>query len=126
MKRKTRTITVNNKRYVWWWGVYYDTTELYLSPEGDKTSVIRVDFTDKCINCQFDIGSQFNIGVIVRKDGTEKTVKIIEPAMSGLLLPYLQEQEMFITRKNIFIDGCDLLGKMGYEVIVIKKCLCWG
>ncbi|MDE6672908.1 MAG: hypothetical protein K2K16_12055 [Ruminococcus sp.] len=119
MKRKTRTITVNGKKYVWWWGVYYDSTELYLSPEDDKTSVIRVDFTDK------NISGQFNMSVIIRKDGTEKTVKIIEPAMSGLLLPYLQEQEMFITRKNIFIDGCDLLRKMGYEVIGIKKGLCW-
>ncbi|MDE6425184.1 MAG: hypothetical protein K2K89_03480 [Ruminococcus sp.] len=125
MKRKTRTITVNNKRYVWWWGVYYDSTELYLSPEGDKTSVIRVDFIDKCINNPYDIGWQFNMSVIIRKDGTEKTVKIIEPAMSGLLLPYLQEQAMFITRKNIFIDGCDLLRKMGYEVIGIKKGLYW-
>lgn len=119
MKRKTRTITVNGKKYVWWWGVYYDSTELYLSPEGDKTSIIRVDFTDKCIY------GDFNMCVTVRKDGTEKTIKIIEPAMSGLLLPYIQEQAMFIPRKNIFIDGCDLLRKMGYEVIGIKKGLYW-
>ncbi|MCM1314464.1 MAG: hypothetical protein NC040_07970 [Muribaculaceae bacterium] len=119
MKRKTRTITVNGKKYVWWWGISNYTTSLFLSPDGDKTSVIRVDFTDKCIN------GQFNMGVTVRKDGTEKTVIIIEPAMSGLILPYIQEQAMFIPRKNIFIDGCDLLRKMGYEVIGIKKGLCW-
>ena len=119
MKRKTRTITVNGKKYVWWWKVYYDSTELYLSPEGDKTSVIRVDFTEKSIN------GQFNMGVVIRKDGTEKTVKIVEPAMSGLLLPYIQEHDMFISRKNIFINGSDLLGQMGYEVIGIKKGLYW-
>ena len=119
MKRKTRTITVNSKKYVWWWKVYYDSTELYLSPVGDKTSVIRVDFTEKSIN------GQFNMCVVIRKDGTEKTVKIIEPAMSGLLLPYIQEQAMFIPRKNIFIDGSDLLSQMGYEVIGIKKGLYW-
>ena len=119
MKRKTRTITVNGKKYVWWWRVYYDSTELYLSPVGDKTSVIRVDFTDKCIN------GQFNMGVIISKDDTEKTVKIIEPALSGLILPYIQEQSMFIPHKNIFIDGSDLLRKRGYEVIGIKKGLSW-
>lgn len=119
MKRKTRTITVNGKRYIWWWGVYYDSTELYLSPEGDKTTVIRVDFTDKCIS------GEFNMGVILRKDGTEKCVKIVEPAMSGLVLPYLQEQGTFIPRKNIVMDGVELLEKMGYEVIGIKKGLEW-
>ena len=117
MKRKTRTITVNNKKYVWWWNVYYDATSLFLSPEGDKTSTISVDFTDKCSN------GEFNMSVVVRKDGTEKTVKIVEPAMAGLVLPYLHET--FTPRKYIVIDGSELLEKMGYEVVGIKKGLSW-
>ncbi len=119
MKRKTRTITVNNKKYVWWWDIINYTTSLFLSPEGDKTSTISVDFTDKCIN------GQFNMSVIVRKDGTEKAVKIVEPAMAGLILPYLQEQGIFKTRKHIVMDGLELLEKMGYEVNEIKKGLYW-
>lgn len=119
MKRKTRTITVNGKKYVWWWNVYYDATSLFLSPEGDKTSIISVDFTEKCIS------GQFNMGVILRKDDTEKTVIIVEPAMAGLVLPYLQEQGTFTARKNVVIDGLELLEKMGYEVVGIKKDLYW-
>ncbi|MDE6780901.1 MAG: hypothetical protein K2J40_05520, partial [Ruminococcus sp.] len=95
------------------------TTSLFLSPEGDKTSTVSVDFTDNCIS------GEFNMGVIVRKDGTEKCVKIVEPAMVGLVLPYLQEQGTFIPRKNIVIDGIELLEKMGYEIIGIKKGLSW-
>ena len=113
MKRKTRTITVNGKKYIWWWGIINDTTSLFLSPEGDKTSTISVDFTDKCIS------GEFNMGVILQKDGTEKTVKIIEPAMSGLIIPYLQND--FVSRKNIVINGFELLEKMGYEIIGVKK-----
>lgn len=119
MKRKTRTVTVNGKRYVWWNGFINYTTSLFLSPEGDKTSTISVDFTDVLHS------GQFNMSVVIKKDGTERTVKIVEPAMSGLLLPYLQEQEAFIPRKNIVMDGVELLEKMGYEVIEIKKGLYW-
>ncbi len=119
MKRKTRTITVNGKKYIWWWNVYYYTTSLFLSPEGDKTSTISVDFTDKCIN------GEFNMSVVLKKDGTEKNVKIVEPAMAGLILPYLQEQRAFTTRKHIVIDGFELLEKMDYEVVGIKKGLYW-
>lgn len=119
MKRKTRTITVNGKRYVWWNGFINNTTSLFLSPEGDKTSTISVDFTDVLHD------GQFNMSVVIKKDDTERTVKIVEPAMSGLLLPYLQEQEAFIPRKNIVMDGVELLEKMGYEVIEIEKGLYW-
>ncbi|MCM1507537.1 MAG: hypothetical protein NC177_10455 [Ruminococcus flavefaciens] len=119
MKRKTRTVTVNGKRYVWWNGFINYTTSLFLSPEGDKTSTISVDFTDKCSD------NEWNMSVVIKKDGTERTVKIVEPAMSGLLLPYLQEQETFILRKNIVMDGIELLKKMGYEVIEIEKGFCW-
>lgn len=119
MKRKTRTITVNDKKYIWWNSFINYTTSLFLSPEGDKTSTISVDFTDKCSS------GEFNMSVVLKKDGAEKTVKIVEPAMSGLVLPYLQEQGTFTTRKHIVIDGFELLEKMGYEVVGIKKGLYW-
>ena len=119
MKRKTCTITVNDKKYIWWNSLINDTTSLILSPEGDKTSTISVDFADKCIN------SEFNMSVVLKKDGTEKTVKIFEPAMAGLVLPYLQEQGTFTPRKHIVIDGFELLSQMGYEVVGVKKGLYW-
>ncbi len=119
MKLKTRTITVNGKKYVWWWDIINYTTSLFLSPEGDKTSTVSVDFTDECKN------GEFNMSVVLKKNGAERTVKIVEPAMSGLVLPYLQEQETFIPRKNIVINGVELLEKMGYEVVEIKKGLYW-
>lgn len=115
MKRKTRTITVNGKKYVWWWGSINYTTSLFLSPEGDKTTVISVDFTDKCVN------AEFNLAVTIRKDGIQKDITILNPAMSGLLLPYIQEHEIFVPHKQIYIDGREILSEMGYEVIGIKK-----
>lgn len=119
MKRKKRTVTVNGKRYVWWNGFINDTTSLFLSPEGDKTSTISVNFTDELHS------GQFNMSVVIKKDGTERTVKIVEPAISGLLLPYLQEQGTFVPRKNIILDGVELLKQMGYEVIKTEKGLTW-
>lgn len=120
MKRKTRTITVNDKKYIWWNSLINDTTSLILSPEGDKTSTVSVDFTDKCIN------GEFNMSVVLKKDGAEKTVKIFEPAMAGLVLPYLQEQGTFMPRKHIVIGCFELLSQMGYEVVGIEKGHCTG
>lgn len=119
MKRWTRTITVNDKKYIWWCRIDTNDTNLVLSPDGDKTSTISVDFTDKCSD------GEFNMSVVLKKDGAEKTIKIVEPAMAGLILPYLQEQETFTTRKHIILDGFELLEKMGYEVVGIKKGLYW-
>ena len=115
MKRWTRTITVNDKKYVWWCRIDTNDTHLVLSPEGDKTSTISVDFTDKCSD------GEFNMSVVLKKDGTEKTIKIFEPAMAGLVLPYLQEQGTFTPRKHIVIDGFELLSQIGYEIVGVKK-----
>ena len=95
------------------------TTSLFLSPENEKTTVISVDFTDKCTD------AEFNLAVTIKKDDIEKTVNILNPAMSGLLLPYIQEHEIFVPHKQIIIDGREMLEKMGYEIISFEKGLDW-
>ncbi|MDE5619023.1 MAG: hypothetical protein K2I80_00655 [Ruminococcus sp.] len=121
MKRKTRTITVNDRKYVWWYEIGDSTAVLFLSPKNDKTSTVKIIFKDSsCIT-----ENQFVLSVIIKKDNAEKCVTVVEPAMAGFVLPYLQEQGTFTPRKHIVIDGLELLEKMGYAVVGIKEGLYW-
>lgn len=127
MKRKTRTITINNKKYVWWHGIGVSRTVLKLSPENDKTSTVEIIFEDNSSE-EFNhpvFLFEFISGIITEKDGVERCVKILEPAMAGLVLPYLQEQGTFMTRKHITLNGFELLSKLGYEVTEIEKNYYW-
>lgn len=46
--------------------------------------------------------------------------------MAALLLTYFTEQnDMFETRKNITLNGYDLLTQMGYQILEVKKGMCW-
>ena len=119
MKRWTRTITVNDKKYVWWCRIDTNDTHLVLSPEGDKTSTISVSFAKE------NGYGGYTESVVIAKNDTERCVKIVEPAMAGLVLPYLQEQETFTTRKHIILNGFELLEQMGYEVTGTKVGWYW-
>ena len=44
MKRKTRTITVNNQQYVWWYKFSENAVVIIISPIHDKTSRVTVEF----------------------------------------------------------------------------------
>lgn len=119
MKRWTRTITVNDKKYIWWCRIDTNDTQLVLSPERDKTSTISVSFAEE------NGYGNYTESVVIKKNGAERCVKIVEPAMAGLVLPYLQEQETFITRKHLIVNGFELLSKMGYEVTETKEGCYW-
>ncbi|MDE6727073.1 MAG: hypothetical protein K2J80_03915, partial [Oscillospiraceae bacterium] len=78
MNRKTRTITVNDRQYVWWYrldgGAF-----IILSPINDKTSMITVEFPcgDKIKYDEYDV--VFPEYIIMKKDNKEYCVNTIGP-----------------------------------------------
>lgn len=127
MKRKTRTITVNDQQYVWWNEFGERSAIIYFSPINDKTSKITVEF---CFEHKSKYDERFPYAdiypeyVIMKKDNIEYCVKTIEPKMAYLILSYLS-YDAFISRKNVTYNGLDLLSKMGYMISEVKEGLCW-
>lgn len=115
MKRKTRTITVNDEKFVWWYKIG-NITEIKLSPISDKTSIITVTFPCKCNYIE-----EYVFSITMTKEDEEYCIIVIEPQMAGLLLSYLSEHKMFITRRNTYINGFDLLFQMGYSICEVKN-----
>lgn len=82
---------------------------------------------------------QYNEGITMSMSNTECSVTLVEsrsdpeyyftiigPKMTGLLLTYFTGQNyLFETRKNITLNGYDLLSRMGYQVLEVKKGLTW-
>lgn len=143
MKRKVRTISVNNQKFVWWYGISEHVTTVNISPFHDKTSVISINFPDisMCFNwgeCnesnivslqrqdipQMYLGN-YNENVVISKDDTQDCVKIVEPKMAGLLISYFIEKDLFVTRKTTVLNGYDVLSQMGYQIVEVKKGLYW-
>ena len=75
MKRKVRTITVNGKKYVWWYSICEHETAVHLSPFEDKTSVISVVFAD----IKDSLYGQYNEGVVV------SWVGVTNPLQGGMI-----------------------------------------
>lgn len=154
MKRKVRTITVNQQKFVWWYSIGEHETVVKLSPFADKTSVINVVFGDieeslygeynesvvisresvpQCGLFQYneditllDVDPRCSVTLVKSWTNPEYQFTIIEPKMAALLLTYFTEQnDMFETRKNITLNGYDLLTQMGYQILEVKKGMCW-
>lgn len=127
MKRKTRTITVNNQQYIWWYDFGEKCAIIYFSPINDKTSKITVEFRFEYKSKYDENDSFIDIFpeyVIIKKDDKEYYIKTIAPKMASLLLSYLS-YNAFISRKNITYDGLELLSKMGYTISEIKEGWYW-
>ncbi len=124
MKRKTRTITVNNQQYIWWYELEAETT-INLSPINDKTSIISIYFPLDAIHKHehpiFDI---YNEAIIMKKDNEEYCLKIISPQMAALIISNLSFNE-FTTRRHIFYNGFDLLSKWNFIISEVVTGLCW-
>lgn len=125
MKRKTRTITVNGNKYVWWYSLGAGLAEINLSPADDKTSVITVNFwcdnteiTDKCEK-YIGIGKYPKYVTIQKND-----IKTISPAMTAFILSHLKSDN-FISRKHITYSGLDLLAEWGFFVDKITDGIYW-
>ena len=127
MKRKTRTITVNNKQYVWWYELGSETT-INLSPINDKTSIISIYFPLNAIENHYDKPYSdfdvFNETVVMNKDDEEYNIKIISPKMAALILSNLSFHE-FTTRKHIFYNGFELLSKWNFTISEVVVGVYW-
>lgn len=116
MKRKTRTITVNDRKYVWWYK-FGGGAVIYFSPFNDKTSIITVKFPLEYSNPNME---KFPEYIFMDKDNKLYCVKTIEPKMASLILTYLPDNA-FMTRKTIDYNGFDLLSQMGYTIVKIQE-----
>ncbi len=127
MKRKVRTISVNQQKFVWWYTIDNYVTKVYLSPFEDKTSKVIVVFPDviPSLYGQYNesivvsYGNEnesiavtkenyvclalvhgfelYNESIVISKEKTECCIKIVAPKMAGFLLDYFTKQ------KNMFV-----------------------
>lgn len=109
MKRKTRTITVNGLKYVWWYRLGAGLAEINLSPIDDKMSVITVNFlcddTEIADECEKYIGiGKYPEYVTIQ----QSDIKTVSPAMAAFILSHLNPDD-FVKRKHIIYNGFDLL-----------------
>ena len=126
MKRKVRTISVNGQKFIWWYKISEQETRVNVSPIADKTSVISIIFPNRSESSCYQSGYLYNESVVMSKDDVEYCVKIIEPEMAGLILTYFTEQnQAFVTHKNIIQNGYELLSQMGYQITEVKTGLYW-
>ena len=127
MKRKTRTITVNNNQYIWWCKFYDKKSAIVISPIQDKTSTITVEFMSAShfLNND-DIHSIGNYPeyIVMRKGDNIFRIKTIEPKMVNLMLNQLTDS-IFRSRQNFIFNGLDLIVSMGYTIIKIEMGRYW-
>lgn len=103
--------------------------EINLSPVGDKTSVITVNFL--CNNTEITDEREKYIGigkypeyVTIQKDNSVYDIKTIAPAMVAFILSHLKSDD-FVARKYITYNGFDLLAKWGFSVSKITDGIYW-
>lgn len=133
MKKKLRAITLNGQKFAWWFAADQHETVLKLSPFEDKTTVASIVFSDRDIavswvvtgNPFWDQMRHYNESVVVLTEGTVCDFRLIGPKMAGLLLAYFIEKNLFKTRTNSAFNGYELLSQMGYQVVAVKKGICW-
>lgn len=128
MRRKTRTITVNNQQYVWWNRFNENGVGVVISPIHDKTSTVTVEFPRKlhdqtCNEKQISTGN-FPEYISIKKNNKESCIKTIEPKMVSLLLTQLSNSA-FKHRQNNVYNGLDLIAEMGYTITKIKNGMYW-
>lgn len=121
MKKNRRAIIVAGNNYVWWYRVGAGLCAVTISPFDDKTSRVRIEFQDT--ECDGDYGYSFTFPLYVEleKGGEQHRLKLIGPGMAALLTLYLSHRELFKVRKEIILNGYELLADMGYNIIRIEN-----
>lgn len=129
MKRKTRIITVNGRKYVWWYNLGRELAEINLSPVNDKTSVITVNFL--CDNAEIIDECEKYIGigkypeyVTIQKDDSVCDIKTVSPKMAAFMISHLKPDD-FVTRKYTVYSGFYLLAEWGFSVNKITDGVYW-
>ena len=127
VKRKTRTIIVNNNKYVWWCKFYDKKSAIIISPIQDKTAMITIEFSSN-ISCleHDDIHAIGNYPeyLTIKKDGIECRIKTIEPKMVSMMLNQLTDT-VFQSRQNAIIDGIKTVIDIGYSITKIEMGVYW-
>ena len=121
MEKKTRKITIDGNKYVWWHKIRAGLCMVTVSPFEDKTSMIHVEFKDTKCDCDYGYGFTFPLYVELEKDGEQSRFKLIEPGMATLLATCLSQKGLFQTRKEITLQGYELLVDMGYAIVGIEN-----
>lgn len=121
MKKSRRTITVDGNKYVWWYKIGAGLSVVIISPFRDKTTRARIEFQDTERNCDYGYCFTFPLYVVLEKNGERYGLKLIEPGMAALLAMYLSHRELFKARKEIILQGYELLADMGYNIIRIEN-----
>ena len=121
MKKNRRTITVDGKKYVWWYKIRASLCIITVSPFEDKTARVCIAFNDTECDGDYGYGITFPLYVELEKDGEQHRLKLIDPKMAALLTMYLFQKELFKPRKEITLHGYELLMNMGYNIIRIEN-----
>lgn len=117
MKKNRRVLTVNGNKFVWWHGIGEGFASVTLSPFEDKTSKARVEFRD--FSYQYESCNSFTFPLYfeVEKDCKRGSLKVIEPGMAALLAAGLCERDVFQPRKQLVLNGYEVLEELGYGII---------
>lgn len=91
MKRKVRTITVNQQKFVWWYSIGEHETVVKLSPLADKTSVINVVFGD----IEESLYGEYNESVVISRGSVPQC------GLFQCCSPILQSRMICLKREKI-------------------------
>ena len=120
MKRKTRTLTVNGRRFVWRYEIGRETV-LRFTPESDRTACAEAVFAG---NACPESDWRYPAAVELERDGIRMTVKTCSPKMAALLLSELPDAA-FVPRHTERFDAYALLRDMRYTVGTVTEGLFW-
>lgn len=103
--------------------------EINLSPIGDKTSVVTVNFLCSDMKITDKSARYIGIGkypeyVTIQKGDNVCDMKTVSPAMTAFILSHLNPDD-FVKRKHIIYNGFDLLSEWGFTVNKVTDGIYW-
>ena len=127
MKRKTRKITVNDRKYIWRYKFYDKKSAIIISPVQDKTSMVTIEFSlnisgkENVEICSFGNYPEY---ITIKKDDIECRIKTIGPKTVNMMLNQLTDTA-FKSRQNVILNGIELFTDMGYSITKIEVGMYW-
>lgn len=120
MKKKVRPIVVSDRRYVWWYQIR-DGLSVIVSPAGDQTAVVSIEFPCKCDSEELPqaAAGMMPEQILLQKNNEKAAFAILSPAFVSMVIGHLTP-EAFVTRKTQTCQGLDLLREMGYQIEEIR------
>ncbi len=116
MKKKTRDITVNDEKYVYWYRRNRNTSILNISPKEDKTTKIYIVF-DIVVPEEEKIYCSGFYGIECINDDEIVRISVAEPNFVSFVIEYFVSTNFFDKNKVKTVDGIKLLNDFGYKAI---------